>query len=277
MNTYFNIAALLILSNAALANNTTSFPTPIVHENSITTENNITTEKNNSENTDHTELQQELAYNCPNQEPKLIPTSKEEKLSYSIGYKLGIALKESALNKDDMFDPSMLNQGLVAAFSADEPILQGKEIDNILNNFVTSFNETKIKQKKNHYQAGIKFLQENSQKPGVITTPSGLQYQILNQGRGDKPTLQDSVAVAYQAFVLENDKLKPINKTIQNLHLKLEDAILGWQEALQLMQPKSKLRIFLPSNLAYGTEGIANVIPKGSVVVFELTLLQVTI
>lgn len=123
--------------------------------------------------------------------------------------------------------------------------------------------------------AGAKYLQENAQKEGVITTASGLQYEILKEGQGEKPTLQDTVTVHYEGTKIDGTVFDSSIARGTPATFPVAVLIEGWKEALQLMPVGSKYRLVLPPDLAYGQAGAGNVIGPNEVLIFEVELLQI--
>jgi len=123
--------------------------------------------------------------------------------------------------------------------------------------------------------AGGKFLQENASAAGVKTTKSGLQYKVLSEGSGPKPTLKDTVKVNYEGKLLDETVFDSSYKRGQPVTFPLGSVIKGWQEGLQLMPVGSKYRLFIPADLAYGERGAGNVIGPNAVLVFDVELLGI--
>ena len=120
-------------------------------------------------------------------------------------------------------------------------------------------------------KAGESFFAENRTKPGVLTTASGLQYQVLQDGKGVKPSATDSVTVNYQGALITG---KEFDKG-ENISFPLNGVIAGWTEGLQLMNEGAKFRFFIPAALAYGESGAGRIIPPNSALIFEVELVKV--
>ena len=120
-------------------------------------------------------------------------------------------------------------------------------------------------------KAGESFLAENRTKPGVLTTASGLQYQVLQDGKGVKPGATDSVTVNYQGSLITGKEFDQG----ENISFPLNGVIAGWTEGLQLMNEGAKFRFFIPAALAYGESGAGRVIPPNSALIFEVELVKV--
>ncbi len=122
---------------------------------------------------------------------------------------------------------------------------------------------------------GEAFLAANKSKEGVVTLPSGLQYKILQQGTGPKPTASDSVVCNYRGTLLNGTEFDSSYKRGQPATLGVGQVIPGWTEALQLMPVGSKWQLFIPSNLAYGARGAGSDIGPNSTLTFEVELLSI--
>ncbi|CAL1240519.1 FKBP-type peptidyl-prolyl cis-trans isomerase [Candidatus Methylocalor cossyra] len=118
---------------------------------------------------------------------------------------------------------------------------------------------------------GAKFLRENRDKPGVVTTASGLQYQVLEAGSGVSPKATDRVTVNYRGYLVSGDQFDGG----EGVSFPLDKVIAGWTEGLQLMKEGARYRFFIPPELAYGERGAAPVIPPNATLIFEVKLVKV--
>jgi FKBP-type peptidyl-prolyl cis-trans isomerase FklB len=124
-------------------------------------------------------------------------------------------------------------------------------------------------------EAGQRFLAENATKPGVVTRPSGLQYEILTVGNGPKPGPSDVVTTHYHGTLIDGTVFDSSVERGQPISFPVQGVIPGWVEALQLMPVGSKWRLFVPSELAYGKRGAGGAIGPNEVLVFEVELLSI--
>jgi FKBP-type peptidyl-prolyl cis-trans isomerase len=124
---------------------------------------------------------------------------------------------------------------------------------------------------EHHKQESMKFLSENRQKPDVITTPSGLQYQVLKEGGGASPKATDTVTVNYRGSLVSGNEFD----SGEGVSFPLNRVIPGWTEGLQLMKEGAKYRFFIPPELAYGETGAGRVIPPNAALIFEVELVKV--
>jgi FKBP-type peptidyl-prolyl cis-trans isomerase FklB len=127
----------------------------------------------------------------------------------------------------------------------------------------------------NNKAEGEAFLAENAQKPGVTTLPSGLQYEVLTQGTGPKPTLRSSVTTHYHGTLINGNVFDSSYQRGQPATFPVNGVIAGWTEALQLMPEGSKYRLYIPSDLAYGKRGAGRDIGPDSALIFDVELLKV--
>ncbi len=128
---------------------------------------------------------------------------------------------------------------------------------------------------KAHKEAGEKYLAENAKKDGVITLPSGLQYQVLKEGNGKKPTAKDTVMCHYEGFLIDGTVFDSSVQRGEPATFPLQQVIAGWTEGLQLMQEGAKYRFFIPYRLGYGEGGAGSSIPPFAALIFDVELIQV--
>ncbi|MEO8765050.1 MAG: FKBP-type peptidyl-prolyl cis-trans isomerase [Ginsengibacter sp.] len=124
-------------------------------------------------------------------------------------------------------------------------------------------------------ESGIKFLEANKSKPGVITLPSGLQYEIITQGTGPVPIATDTVKANYIGSLIDGKEFDNSYKRGEPITIPVTGVIRGWIEALQLMPVGSKWKLYIPSDLGYGDRGAGGAIPGGSALIFEIELLEI--
>ena len=122
---------------------------------------------------------------------------------------------------------------------------------------------------------GQAFLKENATKPGVHTTPSGLQYKVITEGHGKSPKYTDTVLVHYRGTTIDGTEFDSSYKRNEPISFPLNGVIPGWTEGVQLMKEGGKMQLFIPSNLAYGSRGAGGVIAPDSTLVFDIELLKV--
>ena len=125
-------------------------------------------------------------------------------------------------------------------------------------------------------QRGEAFLAENAQREGVVVLPSGLQYEIIEEGKGTSPKSSDTVTVHYRGTLIDGTEFDSSYKRGRPATFKLNRVIKGWTEGLQLMKEGGKRRLYIPSNLAYGKRGAGKLIGPGETLIFDVELIRVT-
>ncbi len=200
----------------------------------------------------------------------------ENKISYSMGYEMGSYLKSIGAEIEE----ADLIAGVKDAFSGAEPALTPEEMTKVKQEFAKRMQEKQEKQvaemKAKNLAAGKEYLEKNKAKKGVTVTKSGLQYEVIQEGKGDKATAEDTVSVKYKGSLIDGKVFDSTEKQGgKPAEFKVNQVIAGWTEALQLMNPGTKLRLVIPSELAYGERGAAPMIEPNSVLVFDVELLEI--
>ena len=121
----------------------------------------------------------------------------------------------------------------------------------------------------------VKFLAENGKREGVVTLPSGLQYEVITEGTGKKPSATDTVSCHYHGTLIDGTVFDSSVRRNQPAEFPVNGVIKGWVEALQLMSEGAKWKLFIPANLAYGERGAGQSIEPNSTLIFEVELLKV--
>ena len=195
-------------------------------------------------------------------------------VGYSFGYLMGETNKDSIddLNLDAFF------QGFRDAYLAQSPNLDKKQMQKVLLDYQKNKEIGYAKEVQalaaSNAAKGKQFLAENSKKAGVVTTASGLQYQMLRPGTGKSPKASDNVKVNYEGRLIDGTIFDSSYKRGEAVTFPLNQVIKGWTEGLQLMKEGGKYRLFVPANLGYGEAGNASIEPN-SVLIFDVELLQV--
>ena len=203
-----------------------------------------------------------------------LETSKE-KLSYSIGMDLGGYLQTMG-DKEDL---DVLKDGINDGFSGAEPKLTQEEITAVQEEFALAMKADQEAQiagmKEKNATAGQLFLDENKKREGVKITESGLQYEVLKEGSGPKPSAEDTVKVDYVGSLIDGTEFDSSVKRGEPAVFPVNQVIPGWSEAAQLMDVGAKYRVVIPAELAYGETGAPPVIEPNSVLVFEIDLISI--
>ncbi|WP_276921698.1 FKBP-type peptidyl-prolyl cis-trans isomerase [Frischella perrara] len=198
--------------------------------------------------------------------------SIEAKASYAIGLQIGQQLKDSGL-KD--LDINSIKQGLEDVLTEKQPILPLNELHDALRQIHERAMAEKKKEAEKAAQAGVDFLKENLTKEGVKSTESGLQYSILKEGDGKIPAATDTVRVHYTGKLIDGTVFDSSVERGQPAEFPVNGVIRGWVEALQLMPVGSKWRLYIPQELAYGSQGAGASIPPFSTLIFDVELLAI--
>jgi FKBP-type peptidyl-prolyl cis-trans isomerase len=176
-------------------------------------------------------------------------------------------------------DPKILLRGLQDALAGNKPLLSEDELKATLTTLQGEVRKRQMEKAQAAAEANKKqgddFLAANKAKPGVVTLPSGLQYKVIQQGTGPKPTATDSVVVNYRGTLLNDTEFDSSYKRGQPATFALGQVISGWTEALQLMPVGSKWQLFVPPDLAYGGRGQGPVIGPNATLIFEIELLSI--
>lgn len=211
-----------------------------------------------------------------------LATDKEQ-VSYMIGMDIGKSLKPM---KDEV-DLKTLNRAIEDVVKDKKLLLNDEQVAKVMQTFAVRMQAKQQEemakkqaemaaQGKKNVELEKTFLAANGKKPGVITTASGLQYQIITQGTGPKPKVEDRVSVHYAGTLLDGTEFDSSYKRKEPAQFVLGSVVPGWSEALQLMPVGSKYKLWIPSKLGYGEAGTpGGPIPPNSTLVFELELLQI--
>ncbi len=200
--------------------------------------------------------------------PAVALKNATDSFSYAIGLSLANFYKQQGITD--------INNQVVMKALADvkngKPLLDETQANNTIMARMQAIKSVKAEGNK---KAGEAFLAENKKKPGVITLPSGLQYQVIKEGNGPKPTREDQVKVHYVGTLLDGSEFDSSIKRGEPIVFGVTGVIPGWTEALQLMPVGSKWKLFIPSSLAYGDNQAGPDIKPGSTLVFEVELLEI--
>ncbi len=196
--------------------------------------------------------------------------SEEAKISYSIGVSYGKSLKGLGVGEEDV-DFNQLIAGMKDALKGDDQRLDDALIRETLNNFARDMRTKAADQNKGEGQG---FLAENKGKEGVKITESGLQYKVITQGTGRKPTSNDVVVAHYRGTLIDGTEFDNSYTRGEPSKFPVTGVIKGWTEALLMMPVGSKWQLFIPSDIAYGERGRPG-IPPNSVLLFDIELVGV--
>ncbi len=190
-------------------------------------------------------------------------------ISYALGLSIASNLKNSGV---EALDIEHFTQGLNAIINNEEIRMSPDQVNQILNEF---FEGMQKKAEGNNSELGKAFLAENKNKPGVTETASGLQYQVITEGTGPKPTAKNQVKVHYTGTLIDGTVFDSSVSRGEPATFGVTQVISGWVEGLQLMPKGSKYKFFIPSNLAYGAQGAGKAIGPNATLIFEVELLDI--
>ena len=192
-----------------------------------------------------------------------------DKVSYALGLSIGNNFQNSGINDLQIED---FVKGLKDILGGQTPEISYDEAKQVINAYFMKLQKEKFEINK---KAGEEFLNINKGKAGVVTLPSGLQYQVLQKGEGPKPTASDKVKCHYHGTLINGTVFDSSVQRGEPAVFGVSQVIPGWVEALQLMPVGSKWRLFIPSDLAYGEHGAGEAIEPNSALVFDVELLDI--
>lgn len=198
--------------------------------------------------------------------------SIEEQASYGIGYQMG---EQLASNPFEGLDIEIVMDGLKDGFVKAMPSVSNDELRLAFNEIHERMQAAKQEQFEGAVQAGTEFLAKNAKREEISVTESGLQYETINQGSGDKPTPDSTVRVHYHGTLIDGTVFDSSYDRGEPAEFPVNGVIKGWTEALQLMSPGDKLRLYVPHDLAYGEQGAGAAIGPFSTLVFDVELLEI--
>lgn len=192
-----------------------------------------------------------------------------DKVSYALGLSIGNNFQNSGIKDLQVED---FIKGLTDVMKEKQPAITYDEAKEVINEYFIKLQKEKMEINK---KAGEEFLHINKGRAGVVELPSGLQYQVLKQGNGAKPSATDKVKCHYHGTLINGTVFDSSVQRGQPAVFGVNQVIPGWVEALQLMPVGSKWRLFIPSNLAYGEHGAGEMIEPNSTLIFDVELLDI--
>jgi FKBP-type peptidyl-prolyl cis-trans isomerase FklB len=213
----------------------------------------------------------------PRTQPVLTLKTQKDKVSYALGANLGMNLHKQSVE----VDPAIVLRGLKDALTAGKMLLTEEEAKAALMQLQAEVRNKQMEKMKvaseMNKKEGIEFLAANKSKDGIVTLPSGLQYKILTEGTGPKPTATDSVSCNYRGTLISGTEFDSSYKSGHPASFQVNGVIKGWTEALQLMPVGSKWQLFVPAELGYGDHGAdpRSGIGPSATLIFEVELLSI--
>jgi FKBP-type peptidyl-prolyl cis-trans isomerase FklB len=200
---------------------------------------------------------------------------RKDKESYALGLNMGTNLRRQGVE----IDPNILFQGLKDGYSGGKTLMTEDESLGVLTQLQTDAG-ARVEQMRQqagevNRKEGEAFLAANKTKPGVITLPSGLQYKVITQGTGPKPSATDTIVCNYRGTFINGTEFESSYKTGKPGVLPVNGVMKGWTEALQLMPVGSKWQLFVPADLAFGERGRGREIAPNATLIYEIELLSI--
>lgn len=208
------------------------------------------------------------------EESKLLPDQQARE-----GYSIGVDLVRNMKRQGIVTNYDALLQGVGDALKGEQLLLNEEELHQALNSFQTALKQKRARTTRvvalDNKKEGEAFLARNKALPGVVTLPSGVQYKVLKEGKGRKPTESDTVVVNYIGTFVDGSEFDNSYHRGKPASFKVKGVIPGWTEALQLMPLDSKWQIVIPSQLAYGEKGSGRSVGPNETLIFEVELVSI--
>ena len=199
-----------------------------------------------------------------------------DRISYALGLSMGNNFRSSGIDKIDVDD---FAAGVAAVYSGEKPRMTYDEAKAEIQAYFQAMEERQraaaAEMGKVNAAAGEAFLKENGAREGVMTTASGLQYEVLEEGTGTQPEAGDQVTVHYTGKLIDRTLFDSSVERGEPATFGVTQVIPGWVEALQMMKEGAKWRLFIPSNLAYGPNGAGGAIGPNATLIFDVELIKV--
>ena len=192
-----------------------------------------------------------------------------DKLSYAIGLNIANNLKSSGFANLSVED---FAEAVKTVYNGESAKMTDTEARTVIQDYFEKAEKEKLTK---NLEEGNKFLAENGKREGVVTLPSGLQYEIITEGTGKKPSATDTVSCHYHGTLIDGTVFDSSVMRNQPAEFPVNGVIKGWVEALQLMKEGSKWRLYIPYDMAYGEHGAGEMIPPYSALVFDVELIKV--
>jgi len=203
-----------------------------------------------------------------------VPQTDNQKRSYALGQNMAYGLKSAGVE----FESEYLYAGFSDSIN-DKQLMTDEEMQSALTALQQEVQEKQIYEQAQvlhkKYAESKAYLDDNATREGVVTTESGLQYKVLTQGDGEKPTAEDTVSVHYEGKLIDGTVFDSSLQRGQPATFPLGGVIAGWTEGLQLMTVGSKWQLFIPPELGYGERGAGGAIGPNEALVFEVELLSI--
>jgi len=201
--------------------------------------------------------------------------SQMDRVSYGIGLDMGKSFKRNGME----VNPNLFMKGLKDGLSGASYLMSDEEFRQVMEEFQAGIRkkmeDANVKRAEENREKGKKFLEENAKRPGVKVTESGLQYEVIKEGKGDQPRTEDTVIVHYVGTLTDGTEFDSSYRRGEPAKFQLNRVIKGWTEGVGLMKVGSRYRFVIPDHLAYGDRQVGDKIAPGSVLIFEVELLGI--
>ena len=204
-------------------------------------------------------------------EVKTKEATRDQKLSYSAGYRFGLNIQRQGIPVSQEY----LMQGMQDAMTGSESVFSQEELVAAVESWEKEAKEQKQMAATENLKQGEAFLAENGKKEGVVTLENGLQYKIINEGEGASPKASDQVTVHYRGTLIDGTEFDSSYKRGEPTTFGVSQVIQGWVQALQMMKEGAKWELAIPANLAYGERGAGGVIGPNQTLLFEVELIKI--
>ena len=195
-----------------------------------------------------------------------------QKFSYAIGLQLGDNLKNQGILD---LDEKAVAQGIRDHLDGNELKLTPDDVQQAVAAYQQQMMEKRLALAEKNREAADTFLEENAKRSDVVVLDSGVQYEVVEKGTGDKPTETDIVLVHYRGYLLDGSEFDSSFSRGEPTELEIAQVIPGWQQTLQLMKVGAKWKVWIPSDLAYGLRGAGSKIGPNQMLHFDIELLKI--
>lgn len=201
--------------------------------------------------------------------------TEQQRIDYGLGVQMGRNLKNQGIEAD----PELVIQGLRDALTGKKLAISELDLRRSMMTLRSEMRQSRVRNtalaSDENFKAGTAYQTENKAKPGVTMLPSGLQYRVLQQGKGPKPDDLDVVEVRYRGLLLDGTEFDSSSREEKPAQFVVKSALPGWRQALKLMPVGSKWELVLPPQLAYGARGNGLGVGPQATVIFELELVAI--
>jgi len=198
-------------------------------------------------------------------------TSTKGRISYAVGFQVGHSLKNDGMD----VDPAAIAAAISDVMAGKEPRVTAEQMQAAMDELEKERAATQAKLGEENKKKGAEYLAKHAKEKGVVTTKSGLQYKVVQAGKGKQPTPDDKVTVNYRGTLLSGEEFDSSYSRGEPATFPIHGVIKGWQEVLPLMKEGAKWEVAIPADLAYGDRGTGHGIGPGETLLFTIELMKV--